>query len=98
MHNDKPKSINGLMKYMRDEKHIKINGSSKKLQLRNMCYYHRHKGYLYINSPSGRYLDYLVWANSAISFPAQKLAPESKFLLASVYAQAMIQMGFYLRD
>lgn len=54
MNNDKPKSINGLMKYMRDEKHIKINGSSEKLQLRNMGYYHGYKGYRYITSPSNK--------------------------------------------
>lgn len=36
----KPKSINSLMAYMRDEKKINIYGSLQKRQLRNMGYYH----------------------------------------------------------
>ncbi len=47
-----PKSINALMAYMRDEKHIKINGSTQKRKLRCMGYYHGYKGYRYCNTPT----------------------------------------------
>uniref|UniRef100_UPI004025EAC5 Abi family protein n=1 Tax=Eubacterium sp. TaxID=142586 RepID=UPI004025EAC5 len=46
-----PKSINALMKYMREEKDIQINGSKQKKQLRTMGYYHGYKGYRYCHSP-----------------------------------------------
>lgn len=48
----KPKSINSLMAYMRDQKNIQINGSIQKKKLRNMGYYHGYKGYRYYNSPN----------------------------------------------
>lgn len=48
----KPKSINGLMKYLRTQKGMKIQGSSQKLKLTNMGYYHGYKGYRYINNPN----------------------------------------------
>lgn len=48
----KPKSINALMAYMRDEKHIQIGGSIQKKKLRHMGYFHGYKGYRYCNSPS----------------------------------------------
>ena len=48
----KPKSINALMTYMRDVKHIQINGSIQKKKLRHMGYFHGYKGYRYCNSPS----------------------------------------------
>ena len=48
----KPKSINSLMAYMRDEKKINIYGSLQKRQLRNMGYYHGYKGYRYCGSPN----------------------------------------------
>ena len=38
------KSINGLMKHLRDNG-IEINGSKQKKQLRNYGYYHVYKGY-----------------------------------------------------
>lgn len=44
----KPKSINGLMKYLRDHHNININGSNQKLKLSNIGYYHGYKGYRYI--------------------------------------------------
>ena len=47
----KPKSINSLMKYLRDYKHINISGSSDKLKLSNIGYYHGYKGYRYIFNP-----------------------------------------------
>ena len=48
----KPKSIDDLMTYMRDVKHIQINGNIQKKQLRHMGYFHGYKGYRYCNSPS----------------------------------------------
>lgn len=48
----KPKSINSLIKYMRDKKGIAISGSTQKKKLRYMGYYHGYKGYRYCNSPS----------------------------------------------
>ena len=53
----KPKSINALMAYMRDEKHIQIGGSIQKKKLRHMGYFHGYKGYRYCNSPN-RILSY----------------------------------------
>ncbi len=47
-----PKSIDGLMRYMRREKGISINGSSQKRKLRNMGYYHGYKGYRFIGKSS----------------------------------------------
>ena len=43
-----PKSIDGLMRYLRDKKGISISGSSQKRKLRNMGYYHGYKGYRFI--------------------------------------------------
>lgn len=51
----KPKSINSLMAYMRDEKHIQINGSSQKKNLRYMGYFHGYKGYRYHSNPSNQF-------------------------------------------
>lgn len=48
----KPKNINSLMKYMRDVKGIKIEGSTQKRKLRNMGYFHGYKGYRYCHSPN----------------------------------------------
>ena len=48
----KPKSIDSLMKNMRDKKGIQIKGSLQKKKLRYMGYYHGYKGYRYCNSPS----------------------------------------------
>lgn len=50
------KTVNALMKYMRDSKSIEINGSSHKNQLLNIGYYHGYKGYKYIGSPSNQIL------------------------------------------
>ena len=49
-----PKSTDGLMRYLRDQKGISISGSSQKRKLMNMGYYHGYKGYRYINTPSNR--------------------------------------------
>ena len=48
----KPKSINSLIKYMRDKKGIAISGSTQKKKLRYMGYFHGYKGYRYCYSPS----------------------------------------------
>lgn len=47
----KPKSIDSLMKNMRDNKGIKIKGSTQKKKLRHMGYFHGYKGYRYCNTP-----------------------------------------------
>lgn len=52
MSGSRPKSIDGLMRYLRDNKGIAISGSLQKRRLMNMGYYHGYKGYRYINSPS----------------------------------------------
>ncbi|WP_138494411.1 Abi family protein [Paenibacillus pinistramenti] len=46
------KSIDALMKYLRDNHGITIQGSSHKRKLRNIGYYHGYKGYRFINNPS----------------------------------------------
>jgi len=48
------KSINGLIKYLREKHHIQIKGSNHKKQLKNVGYYHRYKGYRYIKKPNNR--------------------------------------------
>lgn len=48
----RPKTTNALMAYLRDNKHIKINGSLQKKKLRYMGYFHGYKGYRYFNSPT----------------------------------------------
>lgn len=51
---DNVKSINSLMAYMRDEHNIAISGSSQKIKLKNIGYYHGYKGYRYIANPSNK--------------------------------------------
>lgn len=51
------KSINALMKYLRDNKNIEINGSAQKKHLRNIGYYHGYKGYRFY-SQSNNLLNY----------------------------------------
>lgn len=46
------KSINGLMKYLREEHNILIQGSLDKQHLKSVGYYHGYKGYRYIKKPS----------------------------------------------
>lgn len=48
------KTINGLMKYLRDKHRINIEGSSDKLKLKSIGYYHGYKGYRYIKKPQNR--------------------------------------------
>ncbi|GAA0455682.1 Abi family protein [Alkalibacillus silvisoli] len=44
------KTINGLMRHLRDEHNIDISGSKHKRELLNMGYYHGYKGYRFIRS------------------------------------------------
>ncbi len=48
------KSINGLMKYLRDKHQIKIEGSADKQNLKSVGYFHGYKGYRYIKKPSNK--------------------------------------------
>lgn len=45
MDNKKPKSTDGLMRHIRNNKDMEINGSKQKRQLRNIGYFHGYKGY-----------------------------------------------------
>lgn len=47
-----PKTINSLMAYMRNQKGIKIDGSTQKRKLRYMGYFHGYKGYRFYGKPS----------------------------------------------
>jgi len=51
MSSNKPKSINSLMKYLRDKKGITIWGTNKK-SFRNIGYYHGYKGYRFFSNPN----------------------------------------------
>ncbi|MBW8381159.1 MAG: Abi family protein [Youngiibacter sp.] len=44
------RSVDSLMKFMRDEKGIEINGSSHKKKLLNMGYFHGYKGYRFVHT------------------------------------------------
>ncbi len=48
------KTINALMKYLREQHNISIDGTKDKKNLRNIGYYHGYKGYRYINNPQNR--------------------------------------------
>ena len=50
----RPKSIDSLMRYLRDQKGIAIAGSTQKRKLMNIGYYHGYKGYRYINTPTNQ--------------------------------------------
>ncbi len=52
MKKEQPKTVNALMKYLRDEKEMEIRGSNQKRKLMNMGYYHAYKGYRYIQNPA----------------------------------------------
>ncbi|RIO84442.1 Abi family protein, partial [Staphylococcus gallinarum] len=45
MERKKPKTTDGLMRHIRDNKNIEISGSKEKNQLRNIGYFHGFKGY-----------------------------------------------------
>ncbi|MDU4142746.1 Abi family protein [Clostridium sp.] len=48
------KTLNGLMKHLRDKHNINIGKSSQKQKLRNIGYYHGFKGYRYITNPNNK--------------------------------------------
>lgn len=48
------KSINGLMKYLRERHNMKIEGSNDKRRLKNIGYYHGYKGYRYVKNPNNK--------------------------------------------
>lgn len=50
----KVKTTNALMKYLREQHNISIDGSKDKKNLRNIGYYHGYKGYRYIKNPKNR--------------------------------------------
>jgi len=50
----KVKTTNALMKYLREEHNISIDGSIDKKNLKNIGYYHGYKGYRYIKNPKNR--------------------------------------------
>lgn len=52
--NKKVKSIDGLMRHLRDTHYMAINGSSQKQKLRNIGYYHDSKEYHYNKSPQNK--------------------------------------------
>ena len=56
----KVKTINSLMKYLRDKKGISIQGSAQKRKLKNIGYYHGYKGYRFVNKPKNliKYSDF----------------------------------------
>lgn len=50
----KGKTINGLMRHLRDQHGITINGSKNKKELLNMGYYHGYKGYRFIGKSENK--------------------------------------------
>lgn len=54
MASKRPKTTDGLMRYLRDQKGIAISGSAQKRKLMNMGYYHGYKGYRYIREGSNQ--------------------------------------------
>lgn len=50
----KVKTTNALMKYLRENKKININGSKHKIFLKNYGYYHGYKGYRFIKSSQNK--------------------------------------------
>ena len=63
-----PKTTDSLMRYLRDQKGIAINGSFQKRKLMNIGYYHGYKGYRFIRQPRQRIsftsLDEVIALNS----------------------------------
>ena len=49
-----PKTVDGLMRYLRDKKGIAIHGSAQKRKLRDIGYYHGYKGYRFIGKSSNQ--------------------------------------------
>lgn len=49
-----PQTINGLMRHLRNDCHIQINGSYQKQQLISYGYYHGYKGYRFVKNSQNR--------------------------------------------
>lgn len=49
-----PQTINGLMRHLRNDCNIKINGSRQKQQLINYGYYHGYKGYRFVKNSNNQ--------------------------------------------
>ena len=49
---NRPKTINALMAFMRNKKHIAIEGSTQKRKLRYIGYFHGYKGYRFCGKPN----------------------------------------------
>ncbi len=49
-----PKTTNSLMKHLRDNNNVSINGSKHKTALQNYGYYHGYKGYRFFNESNNR--------------------------------------------
>ena len=45
-----PQTINGLMRHLRNDCHVQINGSKEKQQLISYGYYHGYKGYRFVRN------------------------------------------------
>ena len=71
------KSIDSLMRYLRDHKSININGSSQKRKLRNLGYYHGYKGYRFIKHKSNP----IVYSDFNEIIAVNKLDMELKAML-----------------
>lgn len=48
------KTIDALMKYLRETHNMNIGGSAQKRKLRNLGYYHGYKGYRFIKTPNNK--------------------------------------------
>ena len=51
---NKVKTINGLMKYLRETHNVIIEGSNSKQKLMSIGYFHGYKGYRYIKNPNNK--------------------------------------------
>lgn len=49
-----PQTINGLMRHLRNDCHVQINGSKQKQQLISYGYYHGYKGYRFVRNASNQ--------------------------------------------
>ena len=54
MGNNTPQTVNGLMRHLRNNCNIQINGSYQKRQLISYGYYHGYKGYRFFKNSSNQ--------------------------------------------
>ncbi|MCY1580864.1 Abi family protein [Staphylococcus pettenkoferi] len=54
MNEKRPKTTDGLMRHIRDNKGIQINGSKQKRELRNIGYFHGYKGYSFFQNKNNK--------------------------------------------